>query len=215
MILIGTHDQALVALSILVASFASYTALDLGGRVRAATGLARQAWLVSAAIAMGGGIWAMHFVAMLAFVLPVSVSYDLGLTVLSFLVAVAVTGVGFYVISMRETHAPVALLLSGLFMGLGIVAMHYTGMAAMKLPADISYRVGYVALSVVIAVLASTAALWLAFRTAALLQSLLAAVVMGLAISGMHYTAMHAAVFVADTPLPAGPEHSALAQTYL
>jgi PAS domain S-box-containing protein len=100
-------------------------------------------------------------------------------------------------------------------MGLGIVAMHYTGMAAMKLPADISYRAGYVALSVVIAVLASTAALWLAFRTAALLQSLLAAVVMGLAISGMHYTAMHAAVFVADTPLPAGPEHSALAQTYL
>ncbi|MEA2985162.1 MAG: hypothetical protein QOD94_1416, partial [Alphaproteobacteria bacterium] len=215
MILIGTHDHTLVALSILVASFASYTALDLGGRVRAASGFAREAWLVAAAIAMGGGIWSMHFVAMLAFIMPVAVSYDIGLTVFSFLVAVVVTGVGFYVISMRDSNAPVVLALSGLLMGVGIVAMHYTGMAAMKLPADISYRAGYVALSVVIAVLASTAALWLAFRTAGLLQSLMAAVVMGLAISGMHYTAMHAAVFTALTPLPAGAQHSALAQTYL
>src|SRR6266852_6960544 len=99
MIATGTHDPYLVALSILVASFASYTALDLGGRVGAARGLARYVWLMAAAITMGGGIWSMHFIAMLAFVMPMPMSYDVGLTVLSLVVAIFVTGGGFYVIS--------------------------------------------------------------------------------------------------------------------
>lgn len=215
MILTGTHDYTLVALSVLVASFASYTALDLGSRVRAAQGLARKAWLLTAAVAMGGGIWSMHFVAMLAFIMPMPMSFDVGLTILSFLVAVAVTGVGFYVISTRDPPPPLLLVQSGLFVGLGIVAMHYTGMAAMRVPADISYDRLFVALSVLIAVVASTAALWLAFRTTALLQSLVAAVVMGVAISGMHYTAMHAAIFTARTPLDPAQGHSTLEQTYL
>src|SRR6266436_9705 len=196
MVVTGTYDPYLVALSVLVASFASYTALGLSGHVRAAQGLARRVWLVAAAIAMGGGIWSMHFIGMLAFVMPIPMSYDIRLTTLSLLVAIFVTGGGFYVIS-RQSASPLRLVLSGIFMGLGIAAMHYTGMAAMRGHAELSYDRLFVALSLVIAIGASTAALWLAFRPTDLWQKLAAAVVMGLAISGMHYTAMRAAVFAA------------------
>src|SRR5258706_7297058 len=138
MVVTGTHDLYLVALSIFVAAFASYTALDLGGRVSAARGLARRVWLVAAAITMGGGIWSMHFVAMLAFIMPIPMSYDIGLTTLSLVVAILVTGGGFYVIS-RQSGSPLRLVLSGIFMGLGIAAMHYTGMAAIGGDAALSY----------------------------------------------------------------------------
>ena len=95
MVVTGTHDPYLVALSILVASFASYTALDLSAHVRPARGFARGVWLVAAALTMGGGIWSMHFVAMLAFIMPTPMSYDIGLTTLSLVVAIFVTGGGF------------------------------------------------------------------------------------------------------------------------
>src|SRR3954469_18480330 len=170
----GTYDSYLVALSFAVASFASYTALDLAGRIRASTGWARGAWLTTAAISMGGGIWSMHFIAMLAFRMPMPVNFDVGLTVLSLLVAIAVTGAGFYMIGTRQATA-LQLVLSGLYMGIGIVAMHYTGMAAMHMPAQISYHRGLVALSVFIAIGASIAALWLAFRTVVVRQRVLAA----------------------------------------
>jgi NO-binding membrane sensor protein with MHYT domain len=214
MVVTGTHDLYLVALSILVASFASYTALDLGGHVAAARGLARRVWLVAAAITMGGGIWSMHFIGMLAFVLPMPMSYDIALTTLSLLVAIFVTGGGFYVIS-RRSASPLRLVLSGIFMGLGIAAMHYTGMAAMRGHAELSYDRLFVALSLVIAIGASTAALWLAFRTTDLWQKLAAAVVMGLAISGMHYTAMRAAIFVAHDPVHEAQVNASLDQTSL
>ena len=214
MIATGTHDPYLVALSILVASFASYTALDLGGRVGTARGLARRVWLVAAAITMGGGIWSMHFVAMLAFKMPIPMSYDIGLTILSLVVAIFATSGGFYVIS-RQSASPLHLVLSGIFMGFGIVAMHYTGMAAMRGQADLSYDRLFVALSVVIAIGASTAALWLAFRTTQPAQHLVAAVVMGLAISGMHYTAMRAAIFTAHGPVHAAQGNAGLDQTNL
>src|SRR5467141_3343240 len=196
MVVTGTHNPYLVALSILVAAFASYTALDLGGHVGTARGFARSVLLVAAAITMGGGIWSMHFVAMLAFIMPTPMSYDIGLTTLSLVVAMFVTGGGFYVIN-RQSESPLRLVLSGIFMGLGIAAMHYTGMAAMRGHAELSHDLLLVALSLVIAIGASTAALWLAFRTTDLGQKLVAAVVMGLAISGMHYTAMRAAIFTA------------------
>src|ERR1700757_1624099 len=102
----GTYDPDLVALSILVAAFASYTAVGLGAHVAAARGLARRAWLAAAAITMGGGIWSMHFVAMLAFMLPIPMSYDIGLTTLSLMVAIFVTGVSFYVISRKSASPP-------------------------------------------------------------------------------------------------------------
>src|SRR5439155_8407503 len=145
-------------------------------------------------------IWSMHFVAMLAFVMPMPMSYDIGLTTLSLMVAIFVTGGGFYLIS-RRSASPLRLVFSGIFMGLGIVAMHYTGMAAMRGHADLSYDRLFVALSIVIAIGASTAALWLAFRTTDLGQKLVAAVVMGMAISGMHYTAMRGTTFIAHGPL--------------
>jgi NO-binding membrane sensor protein with MHYT domain len=213
MVVTGTYHPYLVALSILVASFASYTALDLGGHVRAARRLTRQAWLVAAAITMGGGIWSMHFIGMLAFVMPVPMSYDIGLTILSLVVAIVVTGGGFYVISERAS--PIRLVLSGIFMGLGIVAMHYTGMAAMRGHAELGYDWLFVALSVAIAIGASTAALWLAFQTTDLWQKLIAALVMGVAISGMHYTGMRAAIFTAHGSAHDDPVNTSLDQINL
>src|SRR3984893_5627728 len=214
MVVTGTYHPYLVALSILVASLASYTALDLGGHVRVARGLARRAWLVAAAITMGGGIWSMHFIGMLAFVMPVPVSYDIELTIFSLVVAIVVTGGGFYVISRRGA-SPLRLVLSGIFMGLGIVAMHYTGMAAMRGHAGLDYDRLFVALSVVIAIGASTAALWLAFQTTDLWQRLIAALVMGLAISGMHYTGMRAAIFTAHGSIHDDPANASLDQINL
>src|SRR3546814_7373312 len=126
MVVTGTYDPYLVALSILVACFASYTALDLGGRVALTQGPMQGIWLTVAALTMGGGIWSMHFVAMLAFVLPMPMSYDIGLTVLSLMLAILITSGGFYVISRPGISRP-RLALSGVFMGLGILAMHYTG----------------------------------------------------------------------------------------
>src|SRR2546429_3830265 len=214
MVVTGTHDPYLVALSILVASLASYTALDLCGHVGAARGFARRMWLVAAAITMGGGIWSMHFVAMLAFIMPTPMSYGVGLTILSLVVAMFVTGGAFYVIN-RQSGSPVRLVLSGICMGLGIAAMHYTGMAAMRGHTELSYEPLFVALSLVIAIGASTVALWLAFRTTDLGQKLGAAVVMGVAISGMHYTGMRAAIFTAHDPVHEAEVNASLDQTSL
>jgi NO-binding membrane sensor protein with MHYT domain len=214
MVVTGTYNPYLVALSALVASFASYTALDLGGHVGPARGFARRMWLVAAAITMGGGIWSMHFVAMLAFIMPTPTSYDIGLTILSLVAAIFVTGGGFYVIS-RQSGWPLRLVVSSIFMGLGIAGMHYTGMAAMRGHAELSYDPLFVALSLVIAIGASTVALWLAFRTTVLGQKLVAAVVMGLAISGMHYTAMRAAIFTAHGSVHEAQVNGSLDQTNL
>jgi len=214
MVVTGTYNPHLVALSILVAAFASYTALDLGARVAATQGVAPRVWLVAAAIAMGGGIWSMHFIAMLAFNMPISMSYGVGLTTLSLVVAIFVTGVGFYFIN-RRSAPPHSLVFSGIFMGLGISAMHYIGMAAMREHAEISYDFLFLALSLVIAIGASTAALWLAFRTSDLGQKLAAAVVMGVAISGMHYSAMRGTTFAVHGPVHEALGYASLDQTNL
>src|ERR1700723_3680788 len=214
MFVTGTYNPYLVALSILVACFASYTALDLSGRVGPARGFARRVWLVAAALTMGGGIWSMHFVAMLAFIMPIPMSYDNVLTTLSLVVAIFVTGIGFYVIS-RQSASPLHLVLSGIYMGLGIAGMHYTGMAAMRGNVELSYDPIFFALSLVIAIGASTVALWVAFRTTDLGQKLLAAVVMGLAVSGMHYTGMRAAIFTAHGPVREAQASESLDQTNL
>ncbi len=215
MTLTGSHDSTLVALSILIATVASYTALDLAGRIRATSGWPCYAWLATAALAMGGGIWAMHFVAMLAFSLPgMPVDYDLRLTTLSFVLPVIVTSFGFSVVNRRDAGL-LAMALSGVAMGLGIVIMHYTGMAAMLMPADLRHDRMWVALSVLIALGASTVALWLAFKTTAVVQKLVAAVVMGLAISGMHYAAMQGAVFTGYGTVAEAHGHAGLGQTTL
>ena len=213
--LVAHHDPALVALSILIATAASYTALDLAGRIQASTGNAWYAWLLTAAVAMGGGIWSMHFVAMLAFNLPgMEVNYHVGLTLLSLILPILVTATGFFVVRRKDATPP-AVAASGVFMGLGIVAMHYTGMAAMRMQAHLSYDAFFVTLSVLIAIGASVVALWLAFLNTGLLQKLLASVVMGLAISGMHYTGMGAAVFHAHSGAGAAEAPSSIGQTQL
>ncbi|UVC10153.1 response regulator [Rhizobium sp. TH2] len=192
----GTYDTTLVTLSILIAIAASYTALDLAGRIKAATGRVASAnWLVTAALAMGGGIWAMHFVAMLAYSMPgMDVSYDVSLTVLSLVLAIVVTGIGFFVVS-RSDGGLLALVSSGALMGVGIAGMHYTGMAAMRMRAMLTYDPLWVAISVFIAIAAAIAALWLAFERTGHSQKILAAVFMGFAVSGMHYTGMRAATY--------------------
>jgi NO-binding membrane sensor protein with MHYT domain len=200
MVITATYDPYLVALSILVAGFASYTALDLGERVALAQGPTHPIWLAAAALTMGGGIWSMHFVAMLAFELPMPVSYDVGLTVVSLVLAILGTSGSFYVISRPGAWRP-RLFLSGVFMGFGILAMHYTGMAAMRGPVELSYDPLWVALSVIVAIGAATMALWLAFGTTDPRRKFAAAIVMGLAISGMHYTGMRAAICTAHATI--------------
>ena len=214
MVVTGTYDPYLVALSILVAAFASYTALDLGGRVAAAQGLARRVWLVAAAITMGGGIWSMHFVAMLAFILPIPMSYDIGLTTLSLVVAMFVTGGGFYIISRHSADRRFASFSAASSWAWHCRhALHRHGGNAGARRAQL--RPLFVALSLVIAIGASTAALWLAFRTTDLGQKLIAAVVMGLAISGMHYTAMGGTTFAAHGPVHEAQLIASLDQTSL
>jgi len=197
--LIGSYDPTLVLVSVLVAIFASYTALSVAGRVKQAHGLASVVWTAGGALAMGSGIWAMHFIGMLAFSLPIPLGYDVPLTLLSLLLPVLVSGMALW-----QLRAPVLrprdLASSALLMGVGINAMHYTGMAAMRMSPAIHYDPWLFALSVLIAVGASAGALWIAFRLrqgaagAWVVQSA-ASVVMGFAIAGMHYTGMAAAGF--------------------
>lgn len=211
----GSHNLVVVGLSLFTAGIASYAALDLAGRIRASSGWASHGWLATAAVALGGGIWAMHFIAMLAFSVPgMPVQYDKELTAFSFVLPILVTGLGFYIVN-RPHSGVVALASSGLVMGTGIAAMHYTGMEAMQMDARLDYDPWWAALSVVIAIAAATAALWLAFQRTGLVQKLVAAVVMGTAIAGMHYTAMVGASF---TALPGSDDfqsHTAIGQTSL
>ncbi len=200
--LTGSHDPLLVLLSIAIAAFGSYTALDLAGRIRVSVGAARRFWIGLSATAMGGSIWSMHFVAMLAFRLETPISYDVTLTLLSLLAAIAVSAVGLGIAGRATTAALRNLLVAGTYLGLGVATMHYTGMAAMQMDATLSYEPVLFALSIVIAVAAGSVALWLAFTLERMWQKLAAGIAMAAAIAGMHYTAMAAAHY---TALPGGP----------
>ncbi|MEH0416378.1 MHYT domain-containing protein [Streptomyces sp. B21-083] len=149
-------------------------------------------WLALGAAAIGCGIWTMHFIAMIGFQVEESaVRYDVGLTVTSLAVAIVVVGIGVFVVGYRGA-TPVALSAAGIVTGLGVAAMHYLGMAALQVNGAIRYDTATVALSVVIAVVAATAALWAAVSIRGFLTSLGASLVMGVAVSGMHYTGMAA-----------------------
>src|SRR5687767_14973388 len=134
----GTFNHWLVVLSLLVASFASYTALDLGTRITASKGRAARVWLVGGAFAMGTGIWSMHFIGMLAFSLPIPLGYDVPITLLSMLIAVVVSGFALYTVT-RENLGRSRLLIGAVLMGIGIAFMHYTGMAALRMSPPIEY----------------------------------------------------------------------------
>jgi signal transduction histidine kinase/CheY-like chemotaxis protein len=193
------YELPLVVISILVAVLASYTALALAERVRHAKAGAAFAWIVGGGFAMGTGIWAMHFIGMLAFRLPIALGYDLALTFASWALPVAVSSAALWQVGLPHLRAR-HLGVSALLMGGGINAMHYLGMAAMRMQPGIVWDPLLVVLSIVIAVAAAGAALWIAVRlrdrpSGAWRARALAAVLMGLAIVGMHYTGMAAASF--------------------
>src|SRR5262245_27864321 len=185
------HNPGLVLLSIIIAILSSYTALDLAGRVTAAQGRARLGWLLGGAVAMGIGIWSMHFTAMLAFNLSIPIFYHVPTVFLSLAVAIIASGIALQVAS-REAMNWRLLLVGGVIMGVAIAAMHYIGMAAVRLQADLQYDPIFFTLSLIIAISASIAALWLAFQFRASASAtwnwwkIGSAVVMGAAISGMH-----------------------------
>ncbi|NIF53835.1 MULTISPECIES: bifunctional diguanylate cyclase/phosphodiesterase [Burkholderiaceae] len=197
--LAGTYDPLLVVCSLLVASLASFTALDLTRRIATARGRAARWWLAGGACAMGVGIWSMHFIGMLAFSLPIPLGYDPAITVLSLLIAIAASAFALRLVShasLPRLHLGVGALL----LGIAIAGMHYTGMAAMRMSPGIEYDPLLFALSLVIAVLASAVALWIAFhlrRQTPRIRYLRAgaALLMGGAIVGMHFTGMAAARF--------------------
>jgi PAS domain S-box-containing protein len=197
--LIGSYNYSLVALSVLIAIFASYAALDLAGRVTAARGWTRAVWLLGGASAMGTGIWSMHYIGMLAFILPIPVAYHWPTVLLSLFAAILASLIALYVVGRQKLGASRAVAGSAL-MGAGIAGMHYIGMAAMRLRAVCQFNPFLVALSVVFAVLISLAALWITFhfrheKTGIGREKLAGAVVMGAAIPVMHYTGMAAASF--------------------
>ena len=190
----GLYDPVLVTLSVVVAMFASYAALLVSRHV-VATRTHRRIWLLVGGLCLGLGIWAMHFVGMLAFALPCTRSYDYRLTFFSTIPAVLACTLALSVISHRQI-SPLRLGIGALLLGVGIGAMHYSGMAAMNLDGIIRYDLKLFLLSLVVAVLLAALALWMKFRLQA--WPALCAGMMGLAVAGMHYTAMAAAYFVRD-----------------
>ncbi len=206
----GRYNPGLVLLSVLMASAAAYVALDLSNRVRTSLGRARRWWWLGGAISMGTGVWSMHYIGMLAYELPVPVWYDLPTVLQSWLAAVFAAGVALGVVSRTRLSSDTTAA-GGVVMGSGVAAMHYLGMASMRFQGMHHYDRAAVAMSVAVAVLASWAALRLAFhisreaRPLAPLK-LAAALGLGLAVAGMHYTGMAAASF------SAGAEHGDLGQ---
>jgi two-component system, sensor histidine kinase and response regulator len=201
LVMTGSYDYRLVALSVVIAMAASYAALDLAGRVTAARGGVRALWLSGGAVTMGTGIWSMHYVGMLAFRLPVPVEYDWPTVLLSLAAAIAASAIALFVAS-RDKMGPLRAIVGSVFMGGGIAGMHYIGMAAMRMPAMCHYSKLIVSVSVVLAVVISFVALSQAFRFRGEAASggwrkALSAVVMGAAIPVMHYTGMAAASYTA------------------
>ncbi|MBW4791888.1 putative bifunctional diguanylate cyclase/phosphodiesterase [Pseudomonas tolaasii] len=201
--LIGSYSPSLVVISLCVAILASYTALDLAGRIATAKGRAVYMWMTGGALAMGVGVWSMHFIGMLALRLPFALGFDLGITALSLLIAVLSCGFALWLVN--QPRLPVWQLgVGALIMGAGISSMHYTGMAAMRMTPGIDYDPTLFGASLLIAVVATGAALWIAFNLRrntpyVRLARGGAAVVMGIAIVGMHYTGMAAAQFADDS----------------
>jgi NO-binding membrane sensor protein with MHYT domain len=184
-----THGPWLVALSVLVAIQGAYVGLSLAVEVRGAVGLRRRLLLAGAATSLALAIWSMHFVAMLAARLPFPVDYLVFPTLLSFLVCVLVVGVAVFAVSAGPL-TPIRLTAAACGMGAGIFTMHYIGMAALHASATMLHAPSYVAASMAVAIGASGLALWLAAGRGSRPPLLLSATAFGLAISGMHYTAM-------------------------
>ncbi|WP_459614887.1 MHYT domain-containing protein [Bordetella sp. 2513F-2] len=201
-IVVPAFRQVLVLLSFLIAFLGAYVALIAVARIRASAGNGENwgGYVAIAAISMGGvGIWGMHFIGMQAQRMPFEVGYGLWPTLLSLAMAVAFSGFAFWYVG-RAPFSLARCLVGGLFAGLAVAIMHYIGIGAMRMPAVFQWRVPLVAASVGIAVVAATAALWLAFNVQREWQRLLAAGVMAVAVCGMHYTGAAAGIVVCTAP---------------
>jgi NO-binding membrane sensor protein with MHYT domain/signal transduction histidine kinase len=213
----SAYDLRLVATSVAIAILAAFVALSISGRIAAgATRWARFAWASAGAISMGGGIWSMHFVGMLAFSLPCGITYAPIGTVLSMIPGMLASGIALGAISKPDAAGPGRRSVSAVLMGGGIAAMHYSGMAAMRPQALLRYDPALVAVSIVVAVVLAFISLSIRFhgpQSSRVAATMIAATVMGCAIAGMHYTAMQASIFF---PLPDAPAYSmALSPTLL
>jgi NO-binding membrane sensor protein with MHYT domain/two-component sensor histidine kinase len=211
--MIATYDYWLVLLSVVVAANASFVALDLASRIAAYEGQrTARYWLAGGAISMGTGIWSMHFIGMLAYRLPIPLSYDAGLTLLSLAIAILAAGFALYWTS-RATLNWHSLPVGALLTGLGIASMHYVGMAAMRMEPPIRHEPWLFSFSLLIAVAASAVAVWYISRmrldtiTSASWRKTGRALIMGSAFSAMHYAAMAAADIAPDSVSMASPQN--------
>jgi NO-binding membrane sensor protein with MHYT domain len=193
--MIFTYDPILVLFSVIVAIFGAYTCFDLVIRIRKSEKGVDKALLTGAAFAIGGSIWSMHFVAMLAVKLPIVIRYDVLMTLISGLVSVLMTAVALLIVS-TGAYSFRRIVVAGIIMGLGISSMHYVGMAAIRGNCSITYSSVWVAISICIGMAASTASLWSAMALHGVWRRIVAALVMGISISGVHYTSMAGTSFL-------------------
>jgi signal transduction histidine kinase len=205
-VMAGSYDYRLVALSVLVAVVASYAAIDLAGRVTRTRGWTRVSWVAGGALTLGLGIWAMHFTGMLAFGLPVPIKYDWPIVLVSLAIGIGSSGVALYLMG-RQTLGPVSALVGSVILGCGIAGLHYTAMVAMRYAGLCRFDLRLVTLSVMLAIVFSLIALRVAFlyrepTAGDRWPRVLGAILMGLAVSGMHYTGMAAATFVSSSVRP-------------
>jgi diguanylate cyclase (GGDEF)-like protein len=213
------HDLRLAALSYFIASAGSYAALEMIERWRLARKAKARYWQLASAAALGGTIWSMHFIAMLAVKIDVPITYATGTTLLSLLIAIAAVLCGLQIIRTRVSWVRISC--AGVTVGLGVAAMHYVGMASIRFAGTLAYTPVLWSLSLLIGVAAATVALWLSLTLRDTWQRAGAALIMGGAICGMHYTGMAAAVFQVRplalvTPgLQSGPLAAAVAFTTL
>jgi len=209
----GQHDHGLILLAYAIAVFASFIALELAAHIGESQGAFRKIGIGSCGLAMGGGIWAMHFTAMLAWKLPFAVSYDVGITLLSLLIAILGSSLAF-IFSCTQPISTAKIISGGIAMGSAVATMHYTGMAAMKFTGSLHYNFNLFALSIIIAILASLTALWLVAEVGKkglfnqLFMKMISALIMGLAIVGMHYTGMAATILTASGELLQAPQNT-------
>lgn len=204
-IIVTSYDYSLVALSVVLATFASYSALEFGSRVSSAKGRAKQVWLIAGAAAMGLGIWAMHYVGMLALIMPMPMAYYVPTVLLSFFAAVCASLVALFVVSRRTLNFAHEIA-GSIAMGSGIAAMHYIGMAAMRSSVEVDYDYRRVILSIFVAIVDSLIALHIAFRMRddedATWRKLVSSLVLGSAIPLMHYVGMWAVRFHPSPSMP-------------
>ncbi len=217
----STYDSTLVLLSLIIAMVAAYTALDLASRIARETGALKRDWLIAGAFVLGIGIWAMHFIGMLAFHLPIRLGFNVGVTLLSIIPAVASAAYILHLIQQANELSKKQLALGSLIMGAGIGAMHYIGMAAIILTPPMQYDFLWFALSIVYAVAASAISLLIATKnksaeseSQSTKRKLITAASMGLAIAGMHYMGMQAALFPADSICISGFQGPSLPHSY-